>query len=171
MDEVIKRARLEESETIAALLRTAYHEIAEKYHLSPRVYPAHPSYTTSVQISNEMKSGVEYFFMTRYGQPIGCASVLKVNRDVLFMDRLAVLPSFRGQGCGRLLVEHCLELARQRGAKRLETGITADRDELVEWYRRMGFRFKQPARLHFLPYRVEFMYYDLAEASVPADAE
>ena len=92
---------------------------------------------------------------------VGCVALQRANRDVYFMEKLAVLPEYRSRGCGSTLVNYCLRLARQRAAKRVVVGIIADQMELIEWYRWLGFRFKQYARLHHLPYTVAFMYNNL----------
>ncbi len=108
-----------------------------------------------------MNRGVEYFLLRQNEQPIGCAALIKISADVLFMDRLAVLPEHQREGWGQCLVQHCLETARQRNMKRLETGVPADLLELIEWYRLLGFRFKQLARFNELPFNVAFLYFDL----------
>jgi len=82
------------------------------------------------------------------------------------MERLCVLPPFRGQGYGTRLVEHAIKLAKTKKARRLEIGVIADHREVVEWYRFLGFRFKQQAQFHHLPFRVEFLYYDLLDDSI-----
>ena len=41
------------------------------------------------------------------------------------------------------------------------TGVIADQMELIEWHRWLGFKFKQYARFHDLPYSVAYMYNDL----------
>ena len=170
MDEQLCRATPQESATCAAVIRAAFLEIAERFHLNVRNCPTHPSNCTPEWVKEAMAKGVEYYLLTQYQQAIGCVALLKANRDVFYMERLSVLPEFRGRGYGRMLVDFCIEQALQRGAKRLEAGLNAEQTELVEWYRHMGFRFKQRARLHHLPYSLAFLYYDLQEVPV-YDAE
>jgi ribosomal protein S18 acetylase RimI-like enzyme len=77
-----------------------------------------------------------------------------------------VLPHYRRRGYGRVLIDYCLAQARLRLAKRVEVGVIADHWTVVEWYRRMGFKFKQRARFNHLPFAVTFMYCDLEEQFV-----
>ncbi|RPI00023.1 MAG: GNAT family N-acetyltransferase [Calditrichaeota bacterium] len=163
MDEQIRRATINDCSMLANLIRSAFKTVAVRFSLTPLNCPSHPSNCRAEWIQDAMAKGVEYYIMTQYDQPIGCVALQKANRDVFYMERLAVLPEFRDHGYGRMLVEHCLEIASQRKAKRVEAGVIADQTELIEWYRRLGFRFKQRARLHDLPFTVAFIYFDLQE--------
>lgn len=59
--------------------------------------------------------------------------------DEMDFRLLAAAPAARGRGVGRALVEHCAELARQRGASRLVLHTGDDMDLAVRLYERMGF--------------------------------
>jgi diamine N-acetyltransferase len=166
MDEQIRKATSQDSVILAEMIRASFKDVANRFLLTSRNCPTHPSNCTAEWVQDALAKGVEYFILTQYDQPAGCVALLKANRDVFYMERLAVLPEFRNRGYGRTLVECCIEEAVRRGARRIEAGLNADQDELVEWYRRMGFRFKQRARLHHLPYAVAFLYYDLHEEFV-----
>lgn len=163
MDGQIRKATDKDVALLANLIRTSFKDVAARFHLSKHNCPTHPSYCTPEWIKTAFLKGVEYFILTRYSEPIGCVALQRANREVYYMERLAVLPEYRNQGFGRMLVEHCLQIAIQRRAKRVEAGIMADQQELLEWYRRLGFRFKQRGRLHHLPFSVAYLYCDLQE--------
>ena len=163
MDGQIRKATEKDVALLANLIRTSFKDVAARFHLSKDNCPTHPSQCTPEWIKTAFIKGVEYFILTQYSEPIGCVALQRANREVYYMERWAVLPEYRDQGCGRMLVEFCLQLSKKRRAKRVEAGIIADQRELLEWYRRLGFRFKQQARLHHLPFSVAFLYCDLLE--------
>jgi ribosomal protein S18 acetylase RimI-like enzyme len=81
------------------------------------------------------------FFVTRYdGAPAGCGGLKLFGKDYGEIKRMFVRPAYRGLGLGKLMLDHLVEHARQRGVGlvRLETGI--HQQEAIGLYERAGFR-------------------------------
>ncbi len=55
------------------------------------------------------------------------------------ISRLIVDPARRGEGLGRLLIRHAIDIARQQGARRLELGVVPGNDIAIGLYRGCGF--------------------------------
>ncbi len=161
MDGHIRRATEADYPLLAALIRTSFKDVAVRFRLKAKTCPSHPAFCTDEKIKNAAAKGEEYFILMEDSRAIGCVGLQRANRDVYFMEMLAVLPEYRSKGYGSYLVNHCLRLARGRSARRVVVGVIADQKELIEWYRWLGFRFKQYARFHDLPYSVAFMYNDV----------
>ena len=157
----IRRATEGDIALLADLIRSSFKDVANQFNITPENCPTHPSNCTAEWLENAFKKGTEYFILLDDSEPVGCVALERANREVYFIERLAVLPEYRDQGYGHALVDYCFEQARERMAKRVEAGVIADHLELVEWYRRLGFRFKQRARFHHMPFPVAFMYHDL----------
>ncbi len=64
------------------------------------------------------------------------------------VDRLAVDPASRGQGLGRLLLEHALSRARRAGCSRVWSQVSPKLAAAGALYRRLGFREVAEAPLH-----------------------
>ncbi|MBN1481981.1 GNAT family N-acetyltransferase [candidate division KSB1 bacterium] len=158
----IRRANEGDITLLADLIRCSFRDVANRFKITPENCPTHPSNCTYEWVENSLKKGTEFYILSEDAVPVGCVALERASRDVYYMERLAVLPEFRDHGYGRALVDYCFSQARLRMAKRVEAGIIADQIELVEWYRRLGFRFKQRARFHNLPFPVAFMYHNLA---------
>jgi len=152
MDGYIRRATEEDIPRLAALIRTSFKDVAARFHLKAKNCPAHPAFCTP---------GEEFYLLMEDSRAVGCVALMRANRDVYYLERLAVLPEYRSQGGGSSLMNFCIRTARKRAARRVVVGVAADQKELLEWHRSLGFRFKQYARFHDLPYSVAFMYYDL----------
>jgi putative acetyltransferase len=96
-----------------------------------------------------LRDGVQFFVARDDGRPAGCGGVLLVGREYAEIKRMYVRPEFRGRRIGRLMLDHLIEHARQRGFTtiRLETGI--HQQEALALYEGRGFRKIPP----FGPYR------------------
>jgi GNAT superfamily N-acetyltransferase len=55
------------------------------------------------------------------------------------IESVRVRSDLRGRGLGRELIEHVLDLARERGAARVELTTNAQRTRAREFYRGLGF--------------------------------
>jgi GNAT superfamily N-acetyltransferase len=96
-----------------------------------------------------LREGVNFFVVRRDGVPAGCGGVLLVGAEYGEVKRMYVRPQFRGQGLGKLLLEHLRDYTRSENIHllRLETGIY--QKEAIRLYERFGF-VRIPA---FSPYR------------------
>jgi len=63
----------------------------------------------------------------------------RIEPDHLWIENLAVLPAWQGQGLGRRLLDHAQDLARQAGLSRLQLLTNAAFEDNIAFYRRRGF--------------------------------
>jgi GNAT superfamily N-acetyltransferase len=72
-------------------------------------------------------------------QPVGCGAVRQISQKVCEIKRMYVVPTARGRGVGRLILDELESIARQLGASRLvlETGVR--QPEALALYTRVGF--------------------------------
>jgi len=66
------------------------------------------------------------------------------------VESVRVRSDQRGNGLGRQLMEHVLELARERGAARVELTTNAQRVRAQEFYTRLGFVASHIGMKYFL---------------------
>lgn len=77
----------------------------------------------------------------RGGVAIGCVRVTDLGDGLSCLGLLAVDPLSQGTGLGRRLIAAAEDHARSRSAAlRMEMTVIAQRSELIEWYRRRGYR-------------------------------
>jgi ribosomal protein S18 acetylase RimI-like enzyme len=82
--------------------------------------------------------------------PVGIAMVRfreTVWSDKLdaYLEELYVVPERRGEGLGRAIMERALELARERGAGRIDLGTAVDDRSARALYESLGFtNFEKP---------------------------
>ncbi len=82
------------------------------------------------------------------GQVVGNASVLPVRdfSERWVMANVAVRPEYRGRGIARELVRACLELARQRGGRKVILQVDSDNEAALALYRSQGFQMLSERR-------------------------
>src|SRR5690606_24580420 len=74
------------------------------------------------------------------GKMVGSANVLRQGTsDRWYIANVAVLPEYRRRGIARRLVEACMDLARERGARTILLDVVAGNAPAVSLYERLGF--------------------------------
>jgi GNAT superfamily N-acetyltransferase len=80
-------------------------------------------------------------FLVAYvdNEPVGCGAVRRIAPTVCEIKRMYVVPSARGRGAGRRILDELELIARQLGASRLvlETGVR--QPEALALYTHAGF--------------------------------
>jgi diamine N-acetyltransferase len=136
---IIHKATNADADFLAELIRESFRDVAQRFALTPRNCPKHPSNCISDWISEDQGRGVVYFILSRDDIPFGCVGLEAPSPDLRYMERLAVLPHCRRRGLGRALVASAISEARLTGANCISIGIIADQIELKAWYIKLGF--------------------------------
>jgi predicted N-acetyltransferase YhbS len=88
---------------------------------------------------------------TGTGTFIGCV-YLKCSGERAYFGMLSIDPTRQRQGAGRLLVDAVESRARERGCRFMDLHIVNLREELIPYYRRLGYAegqtlpFSEPSR-------------------------
>ena len=158
---VIRAATNDDVSLLAALIRTSFRDVAERFNLTLDNCPTHPSSCTVEWIESALEKSVRYYLLEDKGKPCGCVALERARPEVCYLERLAVLPESRRMGFGKALVKHVLGEAERIGAKRVEIGVIAEHTELKDWYGRLGFSVKDTVHFDHLPFAVTFMFIEL----------
>ena len=161
MEFLIRDATSDDVTLLTILIRNSFHDIAERFNLTPQNCPTHPSNCKTEWIESALKKGIKYYILEIKNIPCGCVALERAHSDVFYLERLSVLPQFRRNGFGEVLLNHALNEAKKLGAHRVEIGIISDHIELKEWYKKFGFFVKNETQFEHLPFKVTFMSRDL----------
>ena len=71
--------------------------------------------------------------------PVGMVLCSRVKQDVAHITQLCVLPSFRGRGLGRVLLDKATQSLLRAGFSAVTLTVTEGNTEAVELYRSFGF--------------------------------
>ncbi len=105
------------------------------------------------QFREQIAAGVrEVFILTVEGAYTAECDLVTHNPEYgtvpgerLYLSRLIVRKDRRGQGYGRALTAHLLELARQRGYREIALGVDMDNLPALGLYRSLGFTVYEEA--------------------------
>jgi len=147
---------------LAEMTRKSHADVARRFNLTPENCPKHPSNCTPAWIVNDLARGVRYFLVDWQGEPAGCVALEQADAEMVYLERLSVLPENRRKGLGRRLVEHVISATDELGVPQIGVGIIADFVELKDWYLKMGFKEGATKTFAHLPFQVLLMAYRLS---------
>lgn len=163
MEYRIRPCTREDTAVLVETIRGAFRDVAERYGLNEQNCPRHASNCTAGWIEKDMDRGVAYFLLEADGQAAGSVALEMAKPGVVYLERLAVLPRFRGRGFGKALVARVLAEARATGARSVGIGVIAGETGLKAWYRRLGFVETRTRDFPHLPFRVSFMHCEVGD--------
>lgn len=77
----------------------------------------------------------------RDGEMVGCVLIAERETGVGYFGMLSVRPTLQAAGLGRRLVAAAeVELAARFGARRVRISVFPQRESLIAWYARLGYR-------------------------------
>jgi ribosomal protein S18 acetylase RimI-like enzyme len=77
----------------------------------------------------------------RDGEPVGCILIADRGEGTGYFGMLSIRPTLQGGGLGRQLVEAAhAALAERFGACRVRISVFPQRETLIAWYERLGYR-------------------------------
>jgi N-acetylglutamate synthase-like GNAT family acetyltransferase len=157
MPYTIREATTPDIPGLVEIIRTSFHDVADRFSLTEENCPKHPSNCRATWIAGALDNGIRYFILDSNGLSCGCVALEQASPDVCYLERLAVLPLQRRQGFGKALAECVLSEAKELGANRVDIGIMAHHTELRDWYGKIGFVEQKTADFAHLPFSVLFM--------------
>jgi len=157
----IRPAAEKDTPILSELIRRSFRDVADKFGLTPVNAARHPSNCEDSWVEDDMRKGITYYLLECDSQTVGCVALERSTPDVCFLNRLAVLPAWRGKGFGKMLVRHAFDEAQKLAFSRVHIAIIAEHDELKRWYLRLGFVAQETKAFPHLPFKVTYLSADL----------
>jgi N-acetylglutamate synthase-like GNAT family acetyltransferase len=120
--------------SVASVLRQSFLEYEASY--TREAFAA--TISTSTELEHRLVEGPVWIAVEN-DTVVGTVSVVPFG-EVLLVRSLAVLPSSRGQGVGKLLLQHLESYACEKGYKSLFLSTTPFLTSAIRLYERFGFR-------------------------------
>lgn len=89
--------------------------------------------------------GGHIFVAEQDGEPVGCVGLIAMADGGYEVAKMTVGEAARGSGLGRMLMQACVDKARESGAPRLYLETNAKLAPALALYRAFGFRDLPPA--------------------------
>ncbi len=130
------------------------------YHQQDMLAVSPPGTSYALDLSGLKRPDVDVFVIWDHDAPaaLGALKVLSPMHGEL--KSMRAYPQYRGQGLGQKMLEHLLQVAREKGLTRvsLETGCGPDFDPAIKLYLKNGF-IKGEAFSDYVPSAFNHFYH------------
>lgn len=126
---------IEFSEELSEPIKTLNYEWLEKYF---RIEEGDVASLSDPQ-KHIIDKGGHIYFAKLNGEIVGTASLLKKSETVYELGKLAVSDKAQGHGIGTILIEHCLNIAKQKQITILILYSNTTLQSAIHLFRKYGF--------------------------------
>ena len=85
------------------------------------------------------KAGSDFLVYEHDGEIIGCVNLQQLDGRI-YLGMLSVAPHLQARGTGKALLKAAEEYTIARGINKIYMSVISDRDELIDFYCRRGYR-------------------------------
>lgn len=123
------------SEELSEPIKTLNYEWLEKYF---RIEEGDVASLSDPQ-KHIIDKGGHIYYAKLNGEIVGTASLLKKSETAYELGKLAVSDKAQGHGIGTILIEHCLNMAKQKQIKTLILYSNTTLQSAIHVFRKYGF--------------------------------
>lgn len=141
------------------VIHKSFATVAAEFKLTEENCPSHTSFIKLDKLQNHFDWGWSMFGLYENDQQIGYFSLSKIADQEYELHNIAVLPEYRRNGYGKMLLDYAKEKVTEMGGKKIKIGIIEENTVLKNWYEANGFISTGTKRFEHLPFTVGFMEY------------
>jgi GNAT superfamily N-acetyltransferase len=148
----IRKAGIEESRTVSQIIQISFQKQAEILNIRESECPQYVAFEKEMDTKSRIQAtDVKLMLMSEI--PIGTIG-LQINGEEGIVERLAILPDYRGKSYGEILLRHGENELKSKGCKSMHLSIVASFEKLRRYYEKLGYQSKDTVRYDFLPFEV-----------------
>ena len=152
MNVSISEVNASELQTCLDVIHQSFRTVADQFGLTKENCPKHTSYVPLSYLETQMNWGWHMYGLYAEKRIIGYMSLSKENDDAYELHNLAVLPEYRHNGFGKLLLDHAKETVKSLGGNMIKIGIIEESTVLKNWYIDNGFVHTGTKKFDHLPF-------------------
>ncbi len=153
----IRQATLYDCDLISKLTREAFHDVADSLGISKENYPKHNAYCEPNWILEALNKNINYYLLETTTKTLGYLAS-KLIGNTMSLETIGVLPNYRKQGYGQLMMNHIETLSRRNNCKNLTLRVNDSRTQLKNWYIKQGFIENGEVNIPNFNFKVRLMY-------------
>ena len=136
----IRKAELQDVTALNQLVNSAYRGDSSRMGWTTEADLLDGIRTSETSLKNMIENpAAEILVAEKDNEVVGCVYLEKKNR-VLYLGMLTVKPILQATGIGAILMQAAEENARQRDCNRIQMTVITERESLIQYYQRKGFR-------------------------------
>lgn len=152
--EITTQNELEQS---VRVLKESFGPVAREFNLTEENCPTNTAFITLKKLKDLKTKGIRMFGMFLSGKQIGFVALEKASETLYYVEKLAVVPGFRHQGNGKMLMNFVCDYVKKIKGKKISIGIINEHTVLKNWYTGYGFLETGTKQFKHLPFTVCFM--------------
>ena len=121
------------------VIHQSFSTVAEQFGLTKENCPKHTSFIPLSFLETQMNWGWNMYALYAGKKIIGYMSLSKEDDDAFELHNLAVLPEYRHNGFGKLLLDYAKDVVKASGGNVIKIGMIEESTVLKNWYIANGF--------------------------------
>lgn len=157
MEHIVYELSLRHIEKSADIIRRSFKTVADDFGFTIKNNPTNGAFITADKLNEEFLCGHKFFGMFKDDEQIGFVSLEKSDTKLYYLKKLAVLPEYRHNGCGKTLIDYARDYVKKAGGTEISLGMINDNIKLKGWYESCGFVPTELKKFPSLPFTVCYM--------------
>ena len=145
------------------VIHRSFKTVAEEFGLTKDNCPKHTSFMPLYFLETHQNWGWYMYGLYAGKKIIGYMSLSKEDDDVYELHNLAILPEYRHNGFGKLLLDHAKETVRSLEGAVIKIGIIEESAVLKNWYIANGFEHVGVKKFEHLPFTSGYLEWRVHE--------
>ena len=144
---------------ISKVIRESFITVANEFGITKESAPTNPAFLTEDNLKKSIEKGLKLYSLLINQQISGCIGIEKATDDEngFYLERLAVLPEYRHNGYGKVLLDFAFCKIKSLNGKNVNIGIINNNIKLKNWYKDYGFIETGINKFEHLPFDICFM--------------
>ena len=134
------------------VIHQSFSTVAVEFGLTQQNCPKHTSFIPLSFLETQKNWGWQMYALYAGKKIIGYMSLSKESVDTFELHNLAVLPEYRHNGFGKLLLDHAKDVVKASGGNVIKIGIIEESTVLKKWYIENGFVHIGTKKFDHLPF-------------------
>lgn len=88
-----------------------------------------------------LKTGGSIFLAKSGDEIVGTAAIIYEGNNMFELAKMAVIPAFQGRGISKMLLQKCIDVAKEKGGKKMILFSNSRLKTALSLYEKNGFRF------------------------------
>lgn len=155
---MIREMNRDEIPVCVDIIRKSFQTVADEFGFTKENAPGFTAFAmTEERILNWMEVEHRLLYVCEEDGVLCGFYCLLFKEDSCELGSLSVLPEYRHKGIGRKLLDHACEIARSKGAGKLDLSIVEENKVLRSWYEQNGAVHLGTKKFDFFPFTCGYM--------------